>query len=249
MGTLKHLFSAASAPSTRTPRAITIASVCVFISAPVWSADIYETPIMDQTPAFSWSGAYVGAVGGYVFNKDQTHEVLGPFTFDYPYHYEGLSYGAKVGYNFDVNTFILGVEGDLEKSAATGGFYNAPSPGNPGGIGNDSTSWQGSIRARMGMTADRYMVFATAGYAFAQMKNAYTNPTSKVTESFDRFRDGLTVGGGIDYAATEHIIIGAEYRHTEFFPVTNVSTTAFPGATGRQIPISDAVRLSVSFKF
>ena len=225
------------------------------MSTTVKSADFFEPPTMGETSGFSWAGGYVGAVGGYNMNKDETHETFGALVFNYPYHLEGFSYGAKAGYNFDLNSFIVGIEGDIEKSTVTGGFYNAPSVGNYGGIGKDTTSWQGSIRARMGMTADRYMIFATGGYAFAQMQNTYTNPTLNLTEPFDRFRNGWTVGGGVEYAVTEHVIVGAEYRHTEFLPITNVSTYAFfdpvanIGATGRQAPISDAVRLSVSFKF
>jgi len=215
------------------------------------AGDFFAPPMMGETPAFSWAGGYVGAVGGYNMNKDLTYETYGTSIFEYPYHLEGFSYGAKAGYNFDVNTFIVGIEGDIEKSTVTGGFYNAPNLAllNPGGIGEDTTSWQGSIRARMGITADRFLVFGTGGYAFAQMQNKYTNPTAKISESFDRFRNGWTIGGGVDYAATNNIIVGAEYRHTEFLPITNISSIAFPGATGRQTPISDAVRLSVSFKF
>lgn len=147
------------------------------------AGDFFAPPMMGETPAFSWAGGYVGAVGGYNMNKDLTYETYGTSIFEYPYHLEGFSYGAKAGYNFDVNTFIVGIEGDIEKSTVTGGFYNAPNLAllNPGGIGEDTTSWQGSIRARMGITADRFLVFGTGGYAFAQMQNKYTNPTAKIS--------------------------------------------------------------------
>lgn len=243
--------SASPTSPNEVSRVIVIASAIMLFSSTVAFADMFEPPVIDQASKFTWSGAYVGAVGGYNWNKDETYETFGSAIFRYPYNLSGFSYGAKAGYNFEFDSIVVGAEGDFEGSSVTGGFYDPPNMaiGNPGGRGTDTTSWQGSLRGRLGLTADRYMVYGTGGYAFAQMTNSYNNPTSGITESFDRFRSGFTVGGGVDYAATDNIIVGAEFRHTQFGAITNTSKTAFPGATGRQTPISDTIRLSVSFKF
>lgn len=241
--------SASPTSSNEVSRFIVIACAFLLSSSAAAHADMFEPPVIDQASKFTWSGAYVGAIGGYTWGKDATNETFGTLKFKYPYDLRGFTYGAKAGYNFDFNSIVVGVEGDFEGSSVTGGFYDPPVLPNPGGRGTDTTSWQGSLRGRLGLTADRYMVYGTGGYAFAQMTNSYNNPTSGITESFDRFRSGFTVGGGVDYAATDNIIVGAEFRHTQFSPVTHTSTTAFPTAIAEQAPTADVVRLSVSFKF
>ncbi len=241
--------NASAASSNEIPRVIVIASALMLLGSTAAHADMFEPPVIDQASQFSWSGAYVGAIGGYSWGKDATDETFGTLKFKYPYDLSGFTYGAKAGYNFDFNSIVVGVEGDFEGSSVTGGFYDPPVLPNPGGKGTDTTSWQGSLRGRLGLTADRYLVYGTGGYAFAQMTNTYHNPTSGITEAFDRFRNGWTIGGGLDYAATDNIIIGAEFRHTQFAPVTHTSKTAFPTATAQQAPTTDVVRLSVSFKF
>ena len=152
--------------------------------------------------------------------------------------------GLKAGVNFQAGQFVYGLEADFEKTNIAGHFVDSGI-----GRGDDDIQWQSSIRARMGLAADRFMIYGTGGIAFASIKNTYTFLPTMVSESFTNVTHGYTVGLGVDMAITDNVIGGLEFRHTEFADKTNISTVAFPGLTGKQEPSSNAIRLSISYKF
>lgn len=202
----------------------------------------------DVAPTASWDGAYVGVVGGYNWYKDRTTEYFTATGEDtglvYDYSPDGWSGGVKAGINFQAGQFVYGLEADFEKTNIGGGFIDSGI-----GTGEDDVEWQSSIRARMGLAVDRFMVYGTGGVAFASIKNTYTYLPTMTDESFTNVATGYTVGLGVDMAITEHVIGGLEFRHTDFGSKSNVSEVAFPGLTGRQEPSSNTIRVSLSYKF
>ena len=198
--------------------------------------------------ATNWSGAYIGILGGYNYQKDHLIEyytATDTFTgMEYKYSSKGVSGGIKAGYNLQYNQFVYGVEGDFERANITGSFVD------PGiGKGVDEVDWQGSIRARMGLAVDNVMIYGTGGVAFASVKNTYTYLPTMTSESFTNFTAGWTAGIGADVAITDNLIGGFEFRHVDYSLKSNVSTVAFPGLTGTQDLSSNAFKFSLSYKF
>lgn len=208
---------------------------------------------------YDWSGVYVGGVLGYSWNKDRTSEYYTHNgqprpAFDVPsnphmyfdYEPDGVSGGVKAGVNFQTGGFVYGVEVDFEATDITGGFIDRVE-----GIGKgvDKYIWQGSIRGRLGYAFDRVLVFGSGGFSYAKIENTYTLVPTDTSEPITGTRAGWNVGGGIDYALTDTLIAGFEYRYTEFDTYSNVSLVAFPGLTGTQEPTSQSVRMSLSYKF
>ncbi|MFB2550362.1 outer membrane protein [Ensifer soli] len=200
--------------------------------------------------SFSWSGFYVGGVAGYNWNDDLTSEYItatgAARNVTFAYSPDGISGGVKAGVNFEQGSFVYGLEADIERTSIKGTFIDRIEDL---GRGDDTYDWQASLRVRMGLAMDRVLIYGTGGVSFARIENTYTFVPTNTRESFSDTHRGWTVGAGVDYAITDNWIAGFEYRHTEFDRFSNVSTVAFPGLTGTQEPKSDALRLSISYKF
>lgn len=200
---------------------------------------------------FSWSGIYVGGMGGYNWNKDLTTEYItatgAARNISFAYEPEGFSGGIKAGVNFEAGSFVYGAEADFELTNIKGTFIDRIENI---GRGDDEYDWQASIRARMGLAVDRFMVYGTGGFAMSKIQNTYTLVIPPpVSEVFSDVKHGWTIGGGVDFAVTDSLIAGVEYRYTKYDLFSNVSTVAFPGLTGTQEPTSSAIRFSLSYKF
>lgn len=243
------------------PKALAGAIViaCAF-AADVSASDLDQGGhILYSGSPYNWSGLYIGGVIGYNWNTDRTSEYYtatgGPRpAFDTPgsqamffdYEPEGVSGGVKAGMNFQTGAFVYGVEADFEATDINGGFVDRIEDL---GKGVDTYDWQGSVRGRFGLAFNRVLIYGTAGFSFAKIKNLYTLVPLGISEPIKDIRVGWNVGAGLDYALTDRLIAGLEYRYTEFDAFSNVSTVAFPGITGAQEPVSQSMRMSLSYKF
>ncbi|EJF91689.1 outer membrane protein [Bartonella tamiae] len=77
-----------------------------------------------------------------------------------------------------------------------------------------------SLRARIGYASSRFLTFATAGISSGTADyNIHIDgaQTSKeVYASNRKSMTGYTVGGGVEYALTDHILLRSEYRYTDY---------------------------------
>src|SRR5262249_14291373 len=93
--------------------------------------------------------------------------------------------------------------------------------------------WLSTIRGRVGVPFDRVLVYGTGGLAFGEVT---TDSTVKVGNqgtlvgSTQEIKTGWTVGGGAEFAVTDHVTIRGEAL---YFDLGNVShSAANPGNTG-----------------
>jgi outer membrane immunogenic protein len=197
-------------------------------------------------PAFSWSGFYIGGQVGGVWYNDRTREFVtatGVATgFSQGFNTGGITGGLHAGVNYQVNNFVLGLEGDIEASGVNGGY----TLGNGNGT-RFRSNFQGSVRLRAGVAVDRALFYVTGGLAVAQMRYGYFTPA--VIENFSRTQAGWTLGAGVEYAFTPNWTARLEYRYSDYGRVSNASAVAFPGFTYRHNPRSHAVRVGVTYLF
>lgn len=191
--------------------AIAIASTSAAYAA---DAVAYEEPApVVATPVFSWTGPYIGAQAGYGWGKSKTDFGLGG-SFDIKP--DGFLGGLYAGYNFDVgNNVILGIDGDIT--------YNDLSESKDYYLGNDGSyafsqkeklRWSGAVRARAGYAVDRFLPYIAGGVAFGNVKSELYN--GDVGFSSSKTLTGWTLGAGVDYAATDNLILRLEYRYTDY---------------------------------
>ncbi|MCZ8316454.1 MAG: porin family protein [Phreatobacter sp.] len=159
-----------------------------------------------MAPAFSWTGFYVGAFAGYGWSN---------FNFGgTPGSANGPLIGGTLGYNYQINQFVLGVEADLAFAAATGRLAAAPAV-------SHSTNMLGSLRARAGFAVDRALLYVTGGLAVqGAALAANLGPLEKYT------RAGYTLGAGVEYAFTPNWTAKIEYGYYNFG--TRAATVNFP---------------------
>ena len=190
----------------------------------------YERP-------FSWSGLYVGAQVGYGWGT--TNAQSGPTAgFDQTYSYDtnGWVGGGHAGYNWQRDNLVFGIETDIEGSNLGGSGTGSL------GLNHDTDlRWLGSTRGRLGIAYDRTLFFATAGWAYGDVK------VDKGFASYSEIRNGWTVGGGIERAITDRMSLRLEYRYTD------LGSARFSSPAVNSIDKSDVdfhtVRAGVSFKF
>jgi outer membrane immunogenic protein len=142
-------------------------------------------PIIAAVPVFTWTGFYVGVNAGYGWNANDSITV-GGVRFDLDDE-GGFVGGAQAGYNYQIGSFVVGLEGDIQY-ADFGGDDRFDFDGD-GLLDDDfnNSDWFGTVRARAGVAFDRALIYATGGFAFADDAT------------------GWTVGGGLEYAFTNNL--------------------------------------------
>jgi outer membrane immunogenic protein len=142
-------------------------------------------PIIAAVPVFTWTGFYVGVNAGYGWNANDSITV-GGVRFDLDDE-GGFVGGAQAGYNYQIGSFVVGLEGDIQY--ADFGGDDRFDFDNDGIVDDDfnNSDWFGTVRARAGVAFDRALIYATGGFAFADDAT------------------GWTVGGGLEYAFTNNL--------------------------------------------
>jgi len=187
-------------------------------------------------PIFTWSGLYVGAQVGYAWaNENSVIQNpggdlggLAPAANNpYSLNPQGVIGGAHVGYNLQVNQWVVGVEGNVDgTSLSKSQFIGLGACPFYCGTVKTTTNLQGSIRARLGLAWDRWLVYGTGGAAFAGVTNFYdTIASGGATDTISKTRTGWTVGGGVAYAITNNWSVGVEYRYSDFGKYVDQSAT------------------------
>lgn len=139
--------------------------------------------------------------------------------------------GFHTGYNFtNQSNFLFGVEADWTRLNA----INIIHGGGTELVNNEAfvfshrsqaeLDWQASLRARLGYVAGKTLFFGTIGAALLKVQweerasvfDDDANRTFVQNHSASDTIAGLAVGGGIEYAVTPDLIIGADYLYENF---------------------------------
>jgi outer membrane immunogenic protein len=177
-------------------------------------------------PAFSWSGFYIGAHGGWSWGETDPEGVLDIGDA------EGFVVGGQLGYNWQWDSWVLGLEGD-------GSFTDADD--DDGFDAAIEQNFLASIRGRVGFAADRFLIYGTGGAAFTGLEVDFVLGDDDEADYF-----GWVAGGGIEYAITDNVTLGVEYLHYEFGDEEISDGVLPPGDIGLS---NDVVRGRLNVKF
>jgi len=212
-------------------RATLLASAILF-SGPAMAADLAPQPVEPVAAPvylpFSWTGFYIGAHAGGGFGNASSNLAAPLDSFDV----NGFVGGVHAGYNYQMNQFVLGLEGDIDATSISG---KASDP--VLGENKLSVPWQGSVRARFGYAWDRFLLYGTGGAAFAD---------AKVAGGDSKTLAGWTLGAGAEYAFTDSWSGRLEYRYTDFQSATFATPLA---GTFKDRFNESQVLLGISYKF
>ena len=159
----------------------------------------------------------------------------------YGFNDNGFIAGGQVGVDWQWRWFVLGLGADA-------GFLDLDSsvvdPTSPGGdtVTSFSSDFHGTITARGGVAFDRLLVFAKGGVAFLNAEAETVDACAiapcgpaTVSASDDDVLFGVTAGGGLEYALTDHWSAGAEYRWVHIFDELQPAGIAAPGGAVSQV--------------
>ncbi|MFY9657460.1 MAG: outer membrane beta-barrel protein, partial [Methylocystis sp.] len=175
----------------------------------------------------------------------------------------GVIGGAHVGYNKQIDRWVVGVEGAVDPTLLSRGVsISAPVP-IPGGVAATGSGaiWsplQASLRARAGFTLDRMLIYTAAGVAFGEFGSNLqlfgTDQTLALFYAADQrtsTRAGWTLGGGVEYAVTPHWSVRGEYRYADFGRLSESPAATSLGAfyaADRHLD-QNQVQVGLSYKF
>jgi outer membrane immunogenic protein len=187
-------------------------------------------PIVAAAPIFTWTGFYAGVNAGYGWNTNDDDVVIGGVTFEADDE-GGFVGGGQVGYNYQIGTFVIGAEADIQY-ADIGGDNDF------GGIldDDDSDSWFGTVRARAGWAFDRALIYATGGLAYGEINNGFS--------SSDDVSVGWTIGGGVEYAFTNNLTAKVEGLYVNLEQDDDV-----PVVVGQEETEFGLIRAGLNYKF
>ncbi len=116
--------------------------------------------------------------------------------------------------------------------------------------------WAGSLRARAGVPFDRGLVYLTAGVALAEWTDKWTDTSACPTGwTCSYSKSGVTpgglFGGGVEYALTDHLLVGTSINWVEYQTRTSPALYYYSQAIPYRYKMpadSFYLRLSVNYK-
>lgn len=214
-------------------------AMALMASGAVQAADIVE-----PVAAYDWSGLYIGGHVGYgaAYMKgcqecDNSTSVLDAEDLDL----DGILGGAQLGYNFQSDALVFGVEGDFSWAD-----FKDSHTANDEEIGE--VDFLASVRARLGYAVDNVLVYATGGIAFT---DATFETKQHGNDDEVDFNDiGGVVGAGVEYGISESFSLRAEGLYYFFGEEQDISDF-HSSSEGEEIELDDAfaVRVGANFHF
>eukprot|EP01037_Dinobryon_pediforme_P008251 gene8251-8335_t len=212
-------------------------------SPPVPQPDILPPPTSQDQ--FTWTGLYGGLQDGLAVSRT-------PFDFSDGTSArqggDGALIGLRAGYNYDIgNSLVVGVETDVNGSFIKG---DKECVGSTANCSHKIQSF-GALDGRFGYVQDRFLLSASAGVAYAQAKfttTPYNGYAAVATGHTSRTLLGFTLGAGVDYAVTDHILMSIGYKYYNFNKKT-VAAGVLDTNTVSVRPTMNVVTTGVSYKF
>jgi outer membrane immunogenic protein len=184
--------------------------------------DIPPPPVEELRPAtYDWSGAYVGVWAGVAcFDGTATTQTAVPPVTDLLSGCGGKG-GGLVGYNYQIDNVVLGLEADY------GWGSKMADNSNPAIDISYKLNSIGTVRGRLGYAIDDTLLFVTGGLAYANGEfSGSAGPAPSTPFSLDKNYMGWTIGGGVEQAITDNFHLRMDYLYTHMGKQTyDVCTT------------------------
>ena len=281
--------AAAERSRARSAKLLFTALSCSLSALPALAADLpvkAPAPAMVAT-AYSWAGPYAGLNAGAAWGRsNQTSEpspgladpaqipvtlsilvprLQGKRDFD-----TAFTGGGQIGYNWQVNQLVFGIEGDFNYVGLNNKFaFVAPtSPVTSVSVAQStSVDWLATVRGRLGVAFNNVLLYGTGGLAVGEV--AFNSAIRVVTGggagdgflnvSASDTRTGWVAGGGAEYGLGRWSF-RVEYLHVDLgsfsasAPFTGPFAVAPPACVNCFLKTdidfrADIVRAAVNYRF
>lgn len=188
-------------------------------------------------PPVDWTGFYIGLSGGFAGDKfTYPLTVTGaPVSASADVTSGGLLVGGTIGYNYQfANNFVIGLEADWSWANVDGqvGLNATLGPIGIGITAGSELESLGTLRARVGYSWNRLLVYGTGGFAWGKVNSGLSAGLGPLALTLSRGHNltGWTVGAGAEYALTNNLSVKTEYLYTDLGDATLLNV-AVGGAT------------------
>ena len=238
---------------------ILIASAAFASLLTATSASAADLPVYSKAPVvaavYDWTGYYIGTNLGYSWGRGSTDgNVTGTRTVTVAgaapvvtalaalpltgrADVNGFIGGGQLGYNWQREKWLFGLEGDIQFSNERGSGDVCTVAGCPAGSAvftrDYKLDWFGTARGRVGyLPAERLLLYVTGGLAYGNFSgSSVTLPLDIGTWS--SLRAGWTVGAGVEAALGNNWSVKFEYLYMDLGHVGGSSATNTTSATVR----------------
>jgi outer membrane immunogenic protein len=256
--------------------ALAAAAVSALLTTTAFAADMApryaKAPPPPVVAVYNWTGFYIGAHVGGGWNQGDTETIylpsaaaFGASPFSVGHDGSGVMAGGQIGYNFQTNNIVFGIEADASwtdwgRAYVAGPLLDAGGVVIPGSFQTAATSFDffGTVRGRLGFAANNWLLYATGGLAYADLRHtvatsfAATGGGTFIGTSGDDLRAGWTVGAGAEWGFAPNWSLKAEYLYYDLGNTTVLGVDpAFPGfATSTTFENTGHIgRVGINYRF
>jgi outer membrane immunogenic protein len=241
-----------------------IGAVAALILAPavVSAADLAVKAPAPVAAVYDWTGFYLGVSGGGSLGTSDHIDPISGQSFTGGYNIKGGLVGGTLGYNWQVSSFVVGLEGDVSWVHEFGTILDQ-GPASafitqgllfPPWASSTTEKWMATARGRVGYAVNNLLFYATGGYAAAGADaNVRDATTNAVLASMSSTRSGWTAGGGLEWGfapnwSAKFEIMYMKFNTVLFNTVVALSPTVFEGP--RRVPLDDTIaRVGINYRF
>jgi len=233
---------------------------------------------------YNWTGFYIGGNIGDSWGRSSDYSTLSNgagtvlFANASGVNLDGIVGGGQVGYNWQVQNWVVGVEADIQGTDEKGSrTFTCPigvcSPAaNPFAAVafvasapisvlamDQKIEWFGTVRARGGiLVAPRVLLYGTGGFAYGDVRTSETLNNIATAQAFSTTdtRFGWTVGAGVEGAIGGNWTARLEYLYVDLGRTSASYLTTLPAFGGGFITsnfssrITDNIlRVGVNYRF
>lgn len=234
-----------------------VVAVIVLSATRAFAADLWAPPPMPYkappppccAPAWGWAGFYLGVDAGAAWATDTVSPLIadgGTFPRSNKLTTSGPLGGATAGFNYQLGSFLLGIEGDI------GALAIANSKADPGGgteVNSINNGWYGDATGRLGFVWGPALLYGKGGWALFNGQASTTTALAGFTATQTGTFSGWTYGGGVEYRLGGPWSAKIEYLHFAFGTKdASLTGTAgvFPYANALTV---DTVKFGLNYQF
>lgn len=234
-------------------RGVMLASVSILamlVAPSARAADLPSAP-PPAAQAGTWTGFYLGTYVGSAWIDTHWGPATGALapTSVPPGSNMGSAPGAmigtQVGYNYQVGSYVLGLEGELGSGLQ---WSRTRCMGDWLSVCTAQSDYLATLAARIGYVFDNVLVYGKAGAAFTNTSMDATSFAYAGRYSGSSFDTGWTVGGGVEVGLTPQLSAKAEYAYLDFGSSTVGLQNGFSASSSAISQSAQMVKLGLNWR-
>ncbi|MGA2895558.1 MAG: carbohydrate porin [Xanthobacteraceae bacterium] len=211
----------------------------------------FKAPVQFKAPVapvpYDWTGFYVGGHAAFSVGRG-TSTLSDPNPTGVGDSFSSLFGGVQGGYNYVLpSRLLLGAEADITfpnfEAYTNGVMFSGATP--LGTTVTDQVDYIATLRGRFGYAFDHWLIYGTAGFAWAQATFGETPGLASAEDKILLTRTGWALGLGTEVAIARNWSARVEYLYDSFGSIAGV----FPSGTGYQSAFDiQTLRVGLDYK-